>query len=218
GLHGRADGAPTSPGAGSSRFRVGVGTRVVLAESRPKAAPLDGGRRPSTDLRPPARCAGSIHRAQVIDLASYIGEAICIKRDLDQNRASGPAIVEVAYRRSRRLESTRLSDRAKDGLAAQTVVDGDGGRFFVSESRRREAAAAKHRDELQDRCRPNARNRTGRVDKKAAGKNSAITFLSLPYIAELITDGEISRRSSRPVGCVAPVADGYSNLTMLTML
>ena len=53
------------------------------------------------------------------------------------------------------------------------------------------------------RRKPTARNRTGSVDKNAAGKNSAVTSLSLPNIAELIADGEITVGVLRPIGCVA---------------
>ena len=46
---------------------------------------------------------------------------------------------------------------------------------------------------------PTARNRTGNVDKNAAGKNSAVTSLALPNIAALIADGEITVGVLRPL-------------------
>jgi len=68
---------------------------------------------------------------------------------------------------------------------------------------------------LADRRKPTARHRTGRVDKHAAGKNSAVTALSLPNIAELIADGEITVGVLRPIGCVATATDGHNCLAML---
>jgi len=68
---------------------------------------------------------------------------------------------------------------------------------------------------LADRRKPTARNRTGRVDKNAAGKNSPVTSLSLPNIAELIADGEITIGVLRPIGCVATATDGHNCLAML---
>ena len=62
---------------------------------------------------------------------------------------------------------------------------------------------------------PTARNRTGSVDKHAAGKKSAVTSLSLPNIAELIADGEITVGVLRPIGCVATTSDGHNCLAML---
>lgn len=50
------------------------------------------------------------------------------------------------------------------------------------------------------RRKPTARNRTGSIDKNAARKNSAVPSLSLPNIAELIADGEITVGVLRPVG------------------
>jgi hypothetical protein len=68
---------------------------------------------------------------------------------------------------------------------------------------------------LAYRRKPTARNRTGSVDKKAAGKNSAVTSLFLPNIAELIADGEITVGVLRPIGCVATATDGHNCLAML---
>ena len=65
------------------------------------------------------------------------------------------------------------------------------------------------------RRKPTARNRTGSVDKHAAGKNSAVPSLSLPNIAELIADGEITVGVLRPIGCVATATDGHNCLAML---
>jgi len=66
---------------------------------------------------------------------------------------------------------------------------------------------------LADRRKPTARNRTGSVDKNAAGKNSAVTSLPLRNIAELIADGKITVGVLHPLRCVAVATDGYS-LTM----
>src|SRR5664279_498603 len=68
---------------------------------------------------------------------------------------------------------------------------------------------------LAYRRKPTARNRTGSVDKHAAGKNSAVPSLSLPNIAELIADGEITVGVLRPIGCVATATDGHNCLAML---
>jgi hypothetical protein len=68
---------------------------------------------------------------------------------------------------------------------------------------------------LAHRHKPTARNRARSVDKNAAGKNSAVAPLSLPNIAELILDGEITVGVLRPVGCVAVASDGHNALAML---
>ena len=65
------------------------------------------------------------------------------------------------------------------------------------------------------RRKPTARNRTGRVDKNAAGKNSVATSLFLPNIAELLAEGEITVGVLRPIGCVATATDGHNDLAML---
>jgi hypothetical protein len=59
------------------------------------------------------------------------------------------------------------------------------------------------------------RNRNGSIDKNAAGKNSAVTSLLLPNIAELIAHGEITVGVLRPIGCVATASDGHNCLAML---
>jgi hypothetical protein len=68
---------------------------------------------------------------------------------------------------------------------------------------------------LAYRRKPTARNRTGRVDQRPAGKNSAVSFVSLPNIAELIADGEITVGVPRPISCVATASDGHNCLAML---
>jgi len=68
---------------------------------------------------------------------------------------------------------------------------------------------------LADRRKPTTRNRTGSVDKNAAGKNPAVPSLSLPNIAELIADGEITFGVLRPIGCIATATDGHNCLAML---
>ena len=68
---------------------------------------------------------------------------------------------------------------------------------------------------MADRRKPTTRNRTGSVDKHAAGKKSAVTSLFLPNIAELIADGEITVGVLRPIGCVATATDGHNCLAML---
>ena len=67
---------------------------------------------------------------------------------------------------------------------------------------------------MADRRKPTARNRAGSVDKNA-GRNSAVTSLFLPNIAELIADGEITVGVLRPIGCVATATDGHNCLAML---
>ena len=54
--------------------------------------------------------------------------------------------------------------------------------------------------------------RTQRVKQKA---DSAVAALSLPNIAQLIDDGEITIGMLRPVGCVATAADEDCNYAML---
>jgi hypothetical protein len=67
---------------------------------------------------------------------------------------------------------------------------------------------------LADRRKPTARNRAGSVNKNA-GKNSAVTSLFLPNIAELIADGEITVGVLRPIGCVATATDGHNCLAIM---
>ena len=57
-----------------------------------------------------------------------------------------------------------------------------------------------------------------RVKKKAKAKakaDSPVAALSLPNIAQLIDDGEITIGTLRPVGCVATAADEDCNYAML---
>jgi acetylglutamate kinase len=55
-----------------------------------------------------------------------------------------------------------------------------------------------------------------RVKKKAQVKaEGAVGVLSLPNIAQLIEDGEITIGMLRPVGCVATAADEDCNYAML---
>jgi acetylglutamate kinase len=55
-----------------------------------------------------------------------------------------------------------------------------------------------------------------RVKKKAKAKaESAVAALSLPHIAQLIEDGDITIGMLRPVGCVATAADEDCNYAML---
>jgi hypothetical protein len=44
---------------------------------------------------------------------------------------------------------------------------------------------------------------------------SVSTFPNLPYIEDLINDGEITVGALRPVGCVAVASDGHNALAML---
>ena len=53
------------------------------------------------------------------------------------------------------------------------------------------------------------------VSQKVVAKNSAVVPLSLPNIADLISDGEITVGVLRPVGCVATATDGHNCLAML---
>jgi hypothetical protein len=68
---------------------------------------------------------------------------------------------------------------------------------------------------LAYRRKPTIRNRNGSIDKNAAGKNSAVTSLFLPNIAELIAHGEITIGVLRPIGCIATASDGHNCLAML---
>ena len=68
---------------------------------------------------------------------------------------------------------------------------------------------------MADRRKPTTHNRTGSLDKHAAGKKSAVTSLSLPNIAELVAGGEITVGVLRPIGCVATATDGHNCLAML---
>jgi len=51
--------------------------------------------------------------------------------------------------------------------------------------------------------------------KKETKAESAVAALSLPNIAQLIEDGEITIGMLRPVGCVATAADEDCNYAML---
>lgn len=51
--------------------------------------------------------------------------------------------------------------------------------------------------------------------KNAAEQNAATPAFSLPNIAQLITDGEITVGRLAPVGCVAIASDGHNSLAML---
>ncbi len=68
---------------------------------------------------------------------------------------------------------------------------------------------------MEHRRKPVARNRSRSVTRKAVAKNSAVVSLSLPNIADLISDGEITVGVLRPVGCVATASDGHNCLAML---
>ena len=70
---------------------------------------------------------------------------------------------------------------------------------------------------MADRRKPTTRNRTGSVDKNAAGKNSAVASLLLPNIAELIAHGEITVGVLRPIGCVATATDDGGAVTVRGM-
>lgn len=59
-----------------------------------------------------------------------------------------------------------------------------------------------------------ASNTTGDVKENAAGKKPAAA-LSLPNIANLIADGEITVGEKSPLGCVAIAHDGHNTLAML---
>jgi hypothetical protein len=68
---------------------------------------------------------------------------------------------------------------------------------------------------LADRRKPTNCNRTGSIDKNAAGKKSVVASLFLPNIAELIAHGEITIGVLRPIGCVATASDRHNCLAML---
>ncbi len=68
---------------------------------------------------------------------------------------------------------------------------------------------------MESRPKPAARNRARSVSRKVVAKNSAVVPLSLPNIADLISDGEITVGVLRPVGCVATATDGHNCLAML---
>jgi hypothetical protein len=68
---------------------------------------------------------------------------------------------------------------------------------------------------MERRRKPVARNRSRNVSQKAVATNSTVVPLSLPNIANLISDGEITVGVLRPVGCVATATDGYNCLAML---
>jgi predicted RNase H-like HicB family nuclease len=68
---------------------------------------------------------------------------------------------------------------------------------------------------LESRRKLAARNRARSVSQKVVAKNSAVVPLSLPNIADLISDGEITVGVLRPVGCVATASDGHNCLAML---
>jgi len=68
---------------------------------------------------------------------------------------------------------------------------------------------------LESRRKLAARNRARSVSQKVVAKNSAVVPLSLPNIADLISDGEITVGVLRPVGCVATATDGHNCLAIL---
>ena len=68
---------------------------------------------------------------------------------------------------------------------------------------------------MERRRKYTARNAARGVNKDTAAKDSAGHPLHLPYIAELIKDGEITVGVLRPIGCVATACDEDSNLAML---
>jgi hypothetical protein len=65
-------------------------------------------------------------------------------------------------------------------------------------------------------CRRQRPATSQRTKKKAKAKaESSVAALSLPNIAHLIGDGEITIGMLRPVGCVATAADEDCNYAML---
>ena len=68
---------------------------------------------------------------------------------------------------------------------------------------------------MESRRKLAARNRARSVSQKVVAKNSAVVPLSLPNIADVISDGEITVGVLRPVGCVATATDGHNCLAML---
>ena len=69
---------------------------------------------------------------------------------------------------------------------------------------------------MEHRRQPAARRRTRSLEKKVVAKNNAtIPAASLPNIAELIANGEITIGVLSPVGCVAIATDGHNTLAML---
>ena len=57
--------------------------------------------------------------------------------------------------------------------------------------------------------------RTRNIGTKAKANSSSVAGLSLPNIAELIEDGEITLGMLRPIGCVATAADEDCTYAML---
>ena len=68
---------------------------------------------------------------------------------------------------------------------------------------------------MEHRRQPVARRRTRSLEKKVVAKNIAAIPASLPNIAELIANGEITIGVLSPVGCVAIATDGHNTLAML---
>jgi hypothetical protein len=68
---------------------------------------------------------------------------------------------------------------------------------------------------VEHRRQPVAPRRTRSLEKKGVAKNNAATPASLPNIAELIANGEITIGVLSPVGCVAIATDGHNTLAML---
>jgi hypothetical protein len=68
---------------------------------------------------------------------------------------------------------------------------------------------------VESRRRRPDRNRNRSLNKKPVVQNSADLAASLPNIAELIEDGEITIGRLRPVGCIATAADEDRCLAML---
>ena len=60
------------------------------------------------------------------------------------------------------------------------------------------------------------RKRAGSLKQKNAAEQKVATpALSLPNIAQLITDGEITVGEKSPIGCIAIAHDGHNTLAML---
>jgi hypothetical protein len=66
---------------------------------------------------------------------------------------------------------------------------------------------------MASRRQPVARKRNRSLRRNAGASDSA--NVSLPHIAELITDGEITLGVLNPVGCVTVATDGHNSLAML---
>lgn len=68
---------------------------------------------------------------------------------------------------------------------------------------------------MEPRPKSGTRKPTGRMKKTAKSAKTAFDLASLPHLADLIEEGEITVGTVDPVGCIAAATDGNTCLAML---